>query len=98
MMMRVPTMGKASANVSTISTPLIVSLDMAPFETDLGGRQCSRARRSLQDQFRNSGRRNFHAAFDGGCRNQTADHWQSRAAKQFGRALERACLVGPLPL
>ena len=35
MMMRVPTMGKASANVSTISTPLIFSLAMTPFGTDL---------------------------------------------------------------
>ena len=30
MMMRVPTMGKASANVSMISTPLIFSFDMTP--------------------------------------------------------------------
>src|SRR6478752_3026737 len=30
MMMRVPTMGKASANVSMISTPLILSFDMTP--------------------------------------------------------------------
>ena len=35
MMMRVPTMGKASANVSTISTPLIFNLAMTPFGTDL---------------------------------------------------------------
>jgi len=35
MMMRVPTMGKASANVSTISTPLIFNLVMTPFGTDL---------------------------------------------------------------
>jgi hypothetical protein len=35
MMIRVPTMGKASANVSMISTPLIFNLAMAPSGTDL---------------------------------------------------------------